>query len=282
MATLTRLAQLEVLHFEDLEAAGVTALVTTRQGGTSTGVYQSLNLGLHVGDSPEAVLANRRLVARTMGLHPSDLVVMDQVHGARVALVGPNEAGLGVWELDEAITATDALVTTTEGLGLVVLVADCVPVLLCDPVARVLAVAHAGWRGTAAGVLEATVEAMEACGADRARLLVKVGPGVDQARFEVGEEVVEALGPLVEPFVDRSGPKPHVDLMGHVVDRLERAGIPLGSIEASGYSTAEAGLFFSDRAARPCGRFALVAVLRPAGPLSEAPYHEGPMIEGAP
>ena len=122
----------------------VDALVTSRQGGVSAGPYASLNLGLHVGDSTAAVLENRRRTAAALGADLGDLVFCHQSHGRNVQVVTAADRGRGTLSQDDAIAATDALVTAEPGVVLVVMVADCVPIVLYDPVARVLSCVHAG------------------------------------------------------------------------------------------------------------------------------------------
>ncbi|MGH9091394.1 MAG: polyphenol oxidase family protein, partial [Acidimicrobiales bacterium] len=160
-----RAGGLTVLHWPALDALGVDAVVTTRHGGVSTGPYGSLNLGLHVGDDPAAVVENRRRAAAAIGAALGDLVVAEQVHGSAATVVGREARGRGTLDAGDAVPATDALVTAAPGTVLVTLVADCVPVVLFDPAARVLATVHAGWRGTAGRVVAAAVDAMTALGA---------------------------------------------------------------------------------------------------------------------
>ena len=225
---------------------GVDAVVTDRWGGVSWGPYESLNLGLHVGDEPSDVAENRRLAVGLVGGVPEELVTCTQVHGRDVVVVDePGHAG-----------DADALVTTTPGLVLMVLMADCVPVLLCDPAARVLATVHAGWRGTVADVVGATVDVMRSLGA--ADISAHLGPAVPVERYEVGPEVVKAAdgAGLADALADGE----HFDLWQANTILLERAGVT--TIDTSG-CIATGDDYFSDRARRPCGRFGLLARLRP-------------------
>lgn len=155
--------------------SGARALTTTRCGGVSRVPWHSFNLGAHVGDDGLAVLANRVQLRREL---PADPVWLDQVHGARC--------------VDAAITApdtqADASFTRQRGVVCAVLTADCLPVLLCDDQATVVGIAHAGWRGLAAGVIEATVVAM---GEPGMRLMAWLGPAIGPQAFEVGVEVRE-------------------------------------------------------------------------------------------
>jgi YfiH family protein len=238
--------------------AMVSTLVTSRSGGVSKPPFDTLNLGLHVGDDPEAVICNRERACVSFGATVDDLVVANQVHGARVAVVGQHHRGRGARDLHSAIPDTDALITTEPGVVLCILVADCIPVALIDTRGVGVGVAHAGWRGTAAGVLEATAEALFERGATPASLRAEVGPGISIDSFEVGEEVVDQLrlGPT-SPHVDRRSAKPHVDLTGVVVDRLVALGLRSDQIAVSAERTG--GSLFSARAATPTGRFAMLA-----------------------
>jgi len=263
MAERAQRAGLAVLVLEELRELGVDAFVTTRSGGVSTGPYASLNLGLHVGDEVDHVLENRTRLAEAAGCELSDLVFMDQVHGARVASVSEAERGRGAFEVDHALSATDALVTTTPDLPVVVLVADCAPVVLVDADARVLAVAHAGWRGVAADVLGATVHAMEALGARASSLRCVIGPTISRGRYEVGEEVIDAIvGQLgsIDGCVDLTEERPHLDVAEAARRSLLLAGVPETAVSVTP-ERSDDDAFFSDRSVRPCGRFCLVAHL---------------------
>ena len=224
---------------------GVDAVVTDRWGGVSWGPYESLNLGLHVGDDPSLVEENRVIAAGLVGARPDEVAWCTQVHGRAVVVVDePGPAG-----------DADALVTTTPGLVLMVLMADCVPVLLVDPAAGVLACVHAGWRGTVADVVGATVDVMRSLGAgDIAAFL---GPAVPVERYEVGPEVVAAAE---QAGVGTAVVDGCFDLWAANSLLLERAGV--SSIDRSG-CIATGDDYFSDRAQRPCGRFGLLARIRP-------------------
>ena len=228
--------QVSLLTIWPLADLGVDAVITTRAGGISPPPYDSLNLGLHVADGEDRVVTNRERLASTYGCHLDDMVFLDQCHGTRVATVGPGHAGRGSRAIEHALSATDAAVTTTPGLPLVVQVADCTPIVLVDPVAGVLGVAHAGWRGAVAGIGSATVSAMVLAGAEIARLHAWLGPDVE-----------------------RSGTT-RLDMTQLNRLLLESAGIPAGQITQSELTTQDPRLF-SDRHARPCGRFAVVARL---------------------
>lgn len=240
-------------------------LVTTRQGGVSSGPYATLNLSLHVGDVPADVLENRRRVAAALGADLGDFVFCQQTHGREVQIVSASDRGRGALRLDDAIKQTDALVTNDPGTVLVVMVADCVPIVLYDPAARVLACVHSGWRGTFARITEAALIAMGSLGARPENVLAGLGPAIAADRYQVGAEVAAEAGRcfggdaagIVRP--DGSGRwLLHLAAANHRI--LRESGVPDSQIDVATLSTgAGPDLFFSDRQARPCGRFAVVA-----------------------
>jgi YfiH family protein len=255
------------LPWDGADAFGASVAVTTRLGGVSRPPYDTLNLGLHVGDRPEYVLANRERAARSFGTQLDRLVFAHQVHGATASRVGPAEAGRGANTQDDALAETDVLVTDCPDVTLVILVADCVPIALVDGEGGVLAAVHAGWRGTAAGAVGAAVRAMADAGAQPERVRAFVGPAVAPSRYQVGDEVRNALAAATRPSPlspnvaqpDGSG-RWRIDLVAANRQQLEVAGLAPEHIVESAITTANPSLF-SDRAARPCGRFGLLARL---------------------
>jgi hypothetical protein len=267
-----RLGDLPVLAWPAFDPYPVDALVTTRHGGVSGGAYGSLNLGLHVGDDADAVLANRRRVAVALGAAPADFVFCAQSHRAEVATVTAADRGRGrgrgsVTDAD-APAGVDAVVTAEPGVVLAVLVADCVPIVLYDPVAHVLACVHAGWRGTVAGVTTAAVARMRELGSDPADLLAGIGPSIQPSRYQVGEDVRDAAQAA---FGDRAGQVLRPDGTGRwTFDlwqantlQLTDAGVAGSRVLVAGLDTGAGTPFFSHRGHAPCGRFAAVARLRP-------------------
>lgn len=261
------MSDVPLLRWGDAVSAGADVAVTTRVGGVSGAPYDSLNLGLHVGDDAADVVTNRERAADAFGVGLDALVFARQVHGAATVLVGEADAGRGARAEDDAVSDADVLVTATPGVTLVILVADCVPLALVDPMAKVLAVVHAGWRGTAAGVVGAALDAMTAVGGDTARVRAWVGPGVAAERYQVTDDVRDALAGAVAPAalddgVARADGAGHwlVDLAAANRQQLRGRGVAAERIYDCGVTTADERLF-SDRAARPCGRFALLARL---------------------
>jgi hypothetical protein len=216
----------------------------TRQGGVSRGVYESLNCGQGSNDDPVAVLENRARVARHLGSPARDVQTLHQVHSASAVVVERLAAR-------ETLPKADALVTKTRGVAVGVLTADCAPVLLADPHVKVVGAAHAGWRGALAGVLEATVEAMEGLGAQRRRIAAAIGPTIGPASYEVGPEFeaqfLEA-DPANARFFKKSPAtgRPYFDLAGYVAHRLKAMGVRF--VESQAHCTYHnESLFFSFR-----------------------------------
>jgi YfiH family protein len=205
----------------------------TRLGGVSGGLYASLNCGPGSRDEAANVVENRARVAEILGAKPDRLLSVSQQHSAdAITAKKPWDAA----KLPEA----DAIVTSTPGLAIGILTADCAPVLFADGEARVIGAAHAGWRGALSGIIEATVEAMQKLGAAPERITAVIGPAISQKAYEVGAEYVErflAEEPESEAFFmnDEGSGEPHFDLPGYVGERLARAGV--GTIADLGLCT---------------------------------------------
>ncbi|MCA3437557.1 MAG: peptidoglycan editing factor PgeF [Rhodobacter sp.] len=231
----------------------------SRKGGASSGIFAGLNCGTGSSDLSDAVAINRARVAQAMDLPPTHLVTVNQVHSAEVAtLTAP----------PDRCPRADALVTATPGIGLAVLTADCQPVMFCDPKAGVIGAAHAGWRGSRDGVLEATLEAMEALGAARAAITAVIGPAISQAAYEVGPEFLDGFlrdDPHSRRFF-ASGPGDRMlfDLPGYSLQRLRQAGV--GHAEWTRHCTyRDPGRFFSFRRTTHAGEAdygRLISVIR--------------------
>ena len=232
--------------------ARVRAFVTTRAGGVSPGEYASMNLGSRSGDAPENVARNRLIVREHLPAMPR---WMAQVHGADVADLDM---------LDDAVVATaDAAVTSSRGRVAAVLTADCMPLLLADVEGKRVGVAHAGWRGMAAGVIENAVEAMET---DPARVLAWMGPAIGPGAFEVGPEVRDAFldtdEGCAEAFAAHKPGKFLADLSALARRRLARAGVR--DVRGGGFCTfTEAARFFSYRREQRSGRMGAFIWIEP-------------------
>ena len=223
----------------------VGAASTTRVGGVSAAPFDTLNLGDHVGDDPDAVAENRQRLAAMLSL-PSAPLWLNQVHGTRVVEADDWQPGI----------EADALVARAPGQVAAVLTADCLPVLLAADDGRVVAAAHAGWRGLAAGVLGETVRAMAV---PPRRLLAWIGPAISQAAYEVDAPVRDAFVGrdhlATNCFAPNDAGRWQADLKLLAVIALQRAGVQ--RVDDVGRCThGEPGAFFSHRRAAPCGRMA--------------------------
>ncbi|MGB8400537.1 peptidoglycan editing factor PgeF [Bradyrhizobium sp.] len=214
----------------------------SREGGVSGGIYAGLNGGIGSNDDPAHVAENRHRMAQEMGVAPTHLLGVHQIHSPdAVVATGP-------WP--SARPRADAIVTRTEGIAIGITAADCGPILLVDPNARVIGAAHAGWKGALTGVLESTVEAMENLGADRNGIVAAIGPLIRQHSYEVGREFVErfldadAENALFFLPGARDG-HAMFDLAGFIRMRLENAGILM--IDDTGIDTYSDERFYSYR-----------------------------------
>jgi YfiH family protein len=237
--------------FED---AGFLAAFTERTGGVSDGAFRSLNMGLATLDAAHRVFENRRRVAASF--HLDHVAALRQVHGDTVIGVEQDPKWQGFAGGHREVPEGDALWTSSVGLGLVVLTADCVPVALADPVTRTVAVVHAGWRGVAAGVLRQAVCVFP----EPHRTLASIGPAIGPDHYEVGEEVVAAVASASDggAVTRRGETRPHLDLPATVHRILSNLGVR--QVERSEECTAcLPDRFFSYRRDGPTGRQALIA-----------------------
>jgi YfiH family protein len=209
----------------------LVAGISTRHGGVSSQVYQSLNLGVHTDDDPVAISSNLDLFCADLGISPDALARSYQVHGSEIwTSVSPGyESGY------------DAIMTQEPGIFAGVGIADCCPILLADPKQEVAAAIHAGWKGTVAQIVHKTASALIAGGSNPEDILAYIGPCISLEHFEVGDEVAEQF-----EFKERRGARWHVDLKATNAAQLQALGI--SQIEISDYCTvANNDLFFSHR-----------------------------------
>ncbi len=218
------------------------ALITTREGGVSSGKFASLNLSMRVGDDPRCVARNRAILRACL---PHEPVWVKQVHGTAVI---------------DATRATpdaeaDGVVTQSPGPVCAVMTADCLPIFLSDRAGKSVGIAHAGWRGLAAGIVENVVQAM---GVPSRDIIAYIGPGIGAHRYEVGEDVRKAFvdrdPAAARSFAPRQGGKYLVDLYGLARQRLAAAGV--AGIHGGGFCTASEERFFSFRRDETTGRMA--------------------------
>jgi len=216
---------LEYLAAENIPAPHA---FTTRLGGVSEGYLGSLNLGMHRGDKPENVAENYRILGKALGFSPENLVLANQIHTDIVRVVTKTDCLGSLSHRD--YPECDALVTNTPGIALTVFTADCTPILFCDPVTGAVGAAHAGWRGTAAGIAAKTVEAMvRHFGCDPANIHAAIGPNLGQCHFETDLDVPAAItanyGDEVLPYIRQKGEKYFPDLKAINALSLRKAGV---------------------------------------------------------
>lgn len=231
----------------------------TRKGGASSGIFAGLNCGPGSSDQSDIVAINRARVAEALDLAPGALVSLNQTHSARVVTLTAPPADR---------PAADGMVTRVAGIGLAILTADCQPVLFADARAGVVGAAHAGWRGAQGGVLEATLDAMEALGARRADICATIGPTISRAAYEVGPEFL-ATFVAGDPdnrrfFAPGTGDRLHFDLPAFGLHRLRAAGV--GRAAWTGHCTySDPERFYSYRRTTHAGEAdygRLIAVIR--------------------
>ncbi|HRW06346.1 MAG TPA: peptidoglycan editing factor PgeF [Caldilineaceae bacterium] len=251
--------------FESLTDHPVNAHISTRHGGVSPAPWSSLNMSIARGDSRERVEENRERLTAAIGVVSSKLVRCRQVHGTGVAKVDMSDA-------DSWLDGTDGLVTDTPALPLLLLFADCTPILLYDPEHHALGVCHAGWRGTVNGMAAATLWMMQAAyDTQPANVIACIGPSIGPESYEVGDDVWSmAHAKLNGPerfFTFPNGPaaKPYFNLWAANAAQLMEGGVLSTNIEISGIDTAKATVdFFSHRAEQGrCGLFTMIAWLTP-------------------
>jgi YfiH family protein len=221
---------------------GICHAFFTRQGGISTGIYESLNGGVGSADDQMHVAENRRRMTATLGAQ--HLLTCYQIHSADVVVVDRSWAG-------ESAARADGIVTRSRGIAVGASAADCAPLLFADAEAGVIAAAHAGWKGALGGIAEATLDRMETLGADRTRVVVAIGPLIRQASYEVGPEFVARFHEASPQNAAYFAPSPRAghamfDLGGYLRMRLKQAGA--GKIDDLGLDTySDEARFFSYR-----------------------------------
>lgn len=187
------------LTFSIFQGLPLKAAVSCRIGGISRAPFTSLNMGLHVGDHVEDVLEKRKRYFRALGIDESRLINCCQVHGTHIEKVSGKDCGRGALSLDTAIPDTDGLITGDPNVPLTMNYADCTPLFFYDPVKKAAALSHGGWRGTAGNIVGKTVDFMVSeFSCSRNTILGAIGPAIGFPNFEVGQEVIDAMRPLME------------------------------------------------------------------------------------
>ncbi len=248
-----------------LRAAGFRHAFFTRRGGASAGPYESLSFSVAVGDSADNVSENLRRAATELGVEPSRLYFLSQVHGRDVVVVDGSENRDAVLHREG-----DAVASTAAGVACGVRIADCVPLLIADRASGAVAAAHAGWRGVAAGVAAETVRTLRGLIADRGDLIAAIGPHISVDAFEVSEDVAAQLRDASpdRDVIDRSHAKPHVDLRRILRAQLRALGLADEDIDdVGGCTVGDRERYFSFRRdGKQSGRHLAAIVVRPGSP----------------
>lgn len=230
---------------------GVTAFSSTRQGGYSEGRYGEFNINRYCGDSEEAIQKNRETLCQLLGIEDHSLLMPHQVHLAEIAVVDREMLTLPTEEIQQKLDGIDALMTNEAGVCIGVSTADCIPVLLYDPIQRASCAIHAGWRGTVQRIVEKAVTRMtEVFGSDPQNLIAQIGPGIHLESFEVGDEVYQTFEKEGFPMelISKKYEKWHIDLPECNRLQLVAAGIPETHIAVSPVCTfQQSDTFFSAR-----------------------------------
>ena len=250
-----KLDSLQVWFFENLlRYQGVGHFISTRAGGHSSSPYDSLNLSFNVGDTPEKVRKNRKQLAEAIGISLNSVTTAKQIHDDCVKVVSKELRGKGSVDYDGAIDSTDAMVTNIPKTCLMILLADCVPLVFYDPSKEVIGLAHAGWKGTLRFIAKNTIKSLqEHFGSSAQDIVVGIGPSIGPCCYQVGEEVVsqvEQVFGTAQHFVrNRSADgKRYLDLWQANLKQLLDAGIPEENIEMAGTCTCHhPNVFFSYR-----------------------------------
>ncbi|WP_363318654.1 peptidoglycan editing factor PgeF [Massilibacteroides sp.] len=234
---------LQMLQFESFaNDCNISHFITTRQGGISEGNYTSFNLGAYCGDSPDAVRENRKRLCSALGVQSTDLYIPLQTHETEIRIIDEHFLTLSKEEKQNALKGVDALLSSLPDIAIAVTTADCVPLLIYDPIKQVIGAVHAGWRGTvnrlAAKVVEKMVQAYSTTPSD---LQIGIGPCIGQDAFEVGEEVVDAFREANFPssihYYNKLSGKAHIDLIKANIHQLTEVGVNEQKIELSGICT---------------------------------------------
>ena len=246
--------RLNLLTFPSFPTESVSVFATTTQGGISTGAYASLNLSPYSGDDTDCVSENQERLADEINVSIEDLYIPYQTHKDKVAIIDKDFLQRSDFEKAKHLNGIDALITNQKDICIGVTTADCVPILIFDPVQHVLAAIHAGWKGTVARIAEKTIEKMtEQFGCKPQDLVAGIAPCISQKHFEVGDEVVEAFiqtGFIITDIAYRNteSGKMHIDLELANKLLLIEAGIDKNNIEIANLCTySHPELFFSAR-----------------------------------
>ncbi|UOQ85500.1 peptidoglycan editing factor PgeF [Gracilibacillus salinarum] len=233
----------------------IIAGFTTKEGGVSLPPYDSNNLGFHVEDNPMHVLNNRQLLAEAISAPLDRWVLAEQVHGSKVHIAEQNDNGKGSHSMDTAIPDADGLVTMEKDLICAALFADCVPLFFADRKKGIIAISHAGWKGTVNKIAQQTIKSMTKLSADPADIEVVIGPSICSSCYEVNDQVIQHIAPDYQECYEGADGQYQLDLKQLNQQILIEAGVLPAHIHTTSYCTSHDNLFFSHRRDKhPTGR----------------------------
>ncbi|MDD2196690.1 MAG: peptidoglycan editing factor PgeF [Bacteroidales bacterium] len=257
---------IKLAHFDNLlqHRKSITHFVTTRHGGVSELTYGTFNLNLNQADNPNSVLENRQRLANALGIKPTDFVFPIQVHGTNILRVSEKDRGKGALTKDDAFDNIDGFTTNTKGLCLVSMAADCVPIIIYDPLNKAIGVAHSGWKGTVLKIASHLVSAMQReFSSNPSDLIAGIGPSGGPCCYEVGQDVIDEIAAQfdIDRVIIRRDGKTILDLWEANRITLTESGIKPQNIEISEICTiCQNDNFFSARRGDD-GRFAAGVLL---------------------
>lgn len=248
MFELIKHGNIEYYKISEFEECGlVRHCFTTKRGGVSKGIYESMNLRLNSEDTRENVLRNFEIISREIGINPEKLVLSNQIHEDNIVNVTRSDCGNGLY-FENKFSSADALITDDPEAALVTFYADCVPVYMLDPKKKVIALVHSGWKGTVKRIAQKAAERFKSdYKSYTGDIIAAIGPSIHQCHFEVGDDVADIFKKeFGDDVVMYYGNKPHVNLQKAVKQQLEDAGI--SKIDESGICTCcQSDLLFSHR-----------------------------------
>ncbi|SHN15187.1 peptidoglycan editing factor PgeF [Gracilibacillus kekensis] len=252
-----------ILWVKPWEDANIVAGFTTREKGRSLPPYHSNNLGFHVEDNPDDVLQNRKQVAEHINIPLNQWVMADQVHDNYVQFVNQKHKGRGIYTKDNALEATDGLITSTKNVMCTALYADCVPLYFFDRKNRTVAIAHAGWKGTVANIAKKTIEQFKEKSSYVEDIEVVIGPSICKTCYQVNDHVIQHIDPKYSDCYEGKNNNYHLDLKKLNQNLLLDEGIQANNIHITNYCTSHHSLFFSHRREQhPTGRMmGFIAIL---------------------
>ncbi|GAE91721.1 uncharacterized conserved protein [Gracilibacillus boraciitolerans JCM 21714] len=235
--------------------ANVVAGFTTRENGVSLFPYESNNLGFHVEDNPDHVLQNRKRMANRINISLDNWVIADQVHNNHVQFIDEYYRGRGAFSREDAIKNTDGLITTSKKIVCTALFADCVPIYFLDRVKGIIAISHAGWRGTVANIVKQTIKKFEELSSNLDDIEVVIGPSICKSCYQVNDHVLQYVPSKYRSCYEGFNGEYHLDLKKLNQLLLLDEGIPASNIHISNYCTSHHPMFFSHRKEQhPTGR----------------------------